>query len=92
MKKRYLATAGLLALMLAGCGGDDTAVASNGAGASASGNASGRNNGTAASSSDGFFAAVAALIAGSSDTAEPTALDSFSATNPDNTEPGALGT
>lgn len=84
--KRFLfsAVAGTTLLLgLAGCGGSGgdsgTVAATPGAGAA---------NETAQSpASDSFFARVLAIIAGSSDTAEPQALESTTVSTPEDTQP-----
>jgi hypothetical protein len=96
MERRYRLKAALAAgvlLAVAACGGggsDSGQAAAAGSSATGAGNGSGAagNNGQLAS--DSFFAKVVAVLGLSSDTTEPGAIDSITATTPDNTEPYSI--
>lgn len=78
------ASAILLALALAGCGGDGDIQASapNSGGSSGSG-----GSGGGGSSPDAFINRVMAVINNTSDTAEPEDIGLVTATKPENAEP-----
>ncbi|MDB5777875.1 MAG: hypothetical protein JWP93_240 [Polaromonas sp.] len=87
------AAAAALALALAACGDGGTTVGSGGAegaGGAGGGGAGGGGSGGGARASDSFFAAVNALITGSSETLEPREIESLSVTSPEDAEPAAL--
>lgn len=84
--KRFLfgAVAGATLLLgLAGCGGSG-----GDSGAIAASPGTGAGNGTAQpAAGDSFFARVLAIIAGTSDTAEPQAIESTTVSTPEDTQP-----
>lgn len=79
-----MAPAAVLILAMAGCGG-------GGGGNEAGGNAVSANsagaNANQSAATDSFLSQIRNLIAGTSDTAEPVAVEASPAPMPDNTEP-----
>lgn len=82
MKSKSLTILAIVAMVfslgLAGCGGGHSDSASL------------PTNTTAAVPADSFLSQVSAIVANSSDTAEPAATDSIVATAPETTEPATL--
>ncbi|MEO6353596.1 MAG: hypothetical protein ABI575_09825 [Oxalobacteraceae bacterium] len=73
-----LGSALILSMLVAGCGGDDHVPFDR----------SGKNNSAEpVAAQDAFVDAVQAVVATTSDTAEPVSIDAITATSPNNTAP-----
>lgn len=79
--------AALLAFAMAGCGGGDSGNGSTASGSGAASANSTGNNTLQSAATDSFLSQIMNLIASTSDTAEPVAVDATPAPMPDNTEP-----